>query len=267
MQHHEFNPPEPLVEGIFAMELTWVLTLFPKTLLDESINQGLVCAHMHSTTQTHKDPDIHVLDGWMQATKTHPAIINPRRWIRTTLMAGLKTVTYAKISLKMVNPRDIAENTEEECKSSRQQPTRNIHILLVHITEHCLQPPAQGGPLRVGTIISYHWHPGCHGFSHTYCPIAIHLVWQEGDPCRARQLKPWQQRLKNMLNLPDNWQSHTHTRTRTIHTWRTLTYITSATAAYKHTHTHTQNTHLTYTDIHYLCYSQSHSTVANTIKP
>ena len=42
------------VEGIFRLELTWVLTPFPKTLLDESINQGLVCAHMHSIAWTSK---------------------------------------------------------------------------------------------------------------------------------------------------------------------------------------------------------------------
>ena len=37
----------------------------------------------------------------------------PRRNV-TTSMVGFKTVTYAKISPKMVNPRDIAENAEEE---------------------------------------------------------------------------------------------------------------------------------------------------------
>ena len=46
---------EPLVEGIFPLELTWVLTPFlPKTLSDESINRGLVCAHMHSIARTQK---------------------------------------------------------------------------------------------------------------------------------------------------------------------------------------------------------------------
>ena len=36
------------VEGIFPLELTWVQTPFPqKTLSDESINRGLVFAHMH----------------------------------------------------------------------------------------------------------------------------------------------------------------------------------------------------------------------------
>ena len=34
----------------------------PKTLLDGSINRGLVCAHMHFITDS-KDPDVHVLDG------------------------------------------------------------------------------------------------------------------------------------------------------------------------------------------------------------
>ena len=43
------------VEGIFPLELTWVQTPFPqKTLSDESINRGLVCAHMHFIAQTQK---------------------------------------------------------------------------------------------------------------------------------------------------------------------------------------------------------------------
>ena len=35
----------------------------PKTLSDESINLGLVCAHMHFIPRAQKDPDVHVLDG------------------------------------------------------------------------------------------------------------------------------------------------------------------------------------------------------------
>ena len=34
-----------------------------KSLSDESINPGLVCAHMHSIAPTQKDLDVHVLDG------------------------------------------------------------------------------------------------------------------------------------------------------------------------------------------------------------
>ena len=41
------------VEGIFPLELTWVQTPFPpKTPSDESINRGLVCAHMHFIART-----------------------------------------------------------------------------------------------------------------------------------------------------------------------------------------------------------------------
>ena len=63
MQHHGFDPPlrkSFSVEGILPLELTWVLTPFPKTLLDESINRGLVCAHTHthSITQTQKIPTL-----------------------------------------------------------------------------------------------------------------------------------------------------------------------------------------------------------------
>ena len=45
---------EPLVEDIIALGLAWVLTSCPKTLLDESINRGLVCVHIHSITWTQK---------------------------------------------------------------------------------------------------------------------------------------------------------------------------------------------------------------------
>ena len=63
---------------------------------------------MHSIAQTQKDPGIHVLDGWMPAAKAHPAMHHPRRRNGTTSMVGFKkTVTYAKISPKRVNPRDI----------------------------------------------------------------------------------------------------------------------------------------------------------------
>ena len=41
---------------------------------------------------------------------------HPRRWNVTTSMVGLKTVTYTKNLTKMVNPRDIAGNAEEEAE-------------------------------------------------------------------------------------------------------------------------------------------------------
>ena len=39
---------------------------------------------------------------------------DPRRWNVTTSMVGLKAVTHANISPKLVNPRDKAGNAEEE---------------------------------------------------------------------------------------------------------------------------------------------------------
>ena len=49
----------------------------PKTLLDESINRGLVCAHMHSITQTQKILTFMSLTGecWQQKhTQYAPSI-------------------------------------------------------------------------------------------------------------------------------------------------------------------------------------------------
>ena len=50
-----FDPPLGTfsVEGIFPLELTWVQAPFPQTP-DESINRGLVCAHMHFIARTQK---------------------------------------------------------------------------------------------------------------------------------------------------------------------------------------------------------------------
>ena len=52
-----FDPPLGTfsVEGIFPLELTWVQnSIPPKTPSDESINRGLVCAHMHFIARTQK---------------------------------------------------------------------------------------------------------------------------------------------------------------------------------------------------------------------
>ena len=78
-----------------------------KPLSDESVNYGLVCAYMHSIAQSQKDPYIHILGGWMPATKT-PSMHHPRRRNLTTPMVGLKTVTYTEISPQMVNPSVLA---------------------------------------------------------------------------------------------------------------------------------------------------------------
>ena len=61
------------VEGIFPLELTWVLTTFPQNSFGwEYKPRSSLCTHAFHRMDS-KDPDVHVLDGWIPATKTHPA--------------------------------------------------------------------------------------------------------------------------------------------------------------------------------------------------
>ena len=57
-------------------------------------------------------------------------------------MVGLKTVTYAKISPKLVNPRDIAGKAEEE-----EEEAMSIAVQKTNIPQHnCLvvkRPPGR----------------------------------------------------------------------------------------------------------------------------
>ena len=74
MQRLRFKPPLSLQQrGYFPLELIWFLTPLPKTLSDESINQGLVCAHMHSITRTSKILTFMSLTGecWQQKHAQH----------------------------------------------------------------------------------------------------------------------------------------------------------------------------------------------------
>ena len=76
MQHRGFDKPLGrifLVEGTFLLVFTWVLTPFPQNPFGwEYKSRSSLCTqalrHMDS-----KDPDVHFLDRWMPATKTHPA--------------------------------------------------------------------------------------------------------------------------------------------------------------------------------------------------
>ena len=88
------------VEGFFLLELTWFLTPFSKNSFgwEYKLRPSLRTHAFHGTDS--KDPDIHVLGGWMPATKTHPActIHEDRMWLPLGL--DKETVTYAKISTK-----------------------------------------------------------------------------------------------------------------------------------------------------------------------
>ena len=111
IEHCGFDPPlrrNFLVERIFPLELTWVLTLFPQNSFGWKYKPRFSpCTHAFHRTDS-EDPDIHVLDQWMPATKTYPACTIPKDGTWLPKWLDYKTVTYAKISLKMVNPRDIA---------------------------------------------------------------------------------------------------------------------------------------------------------------
>ena len=82
-----WSSSERPIEGIFPLELAWVLTPFPKTLLDESINRGLVCRHMHSIAQTQKILKFMSQTGECQKQTT--SMHHPWRQNVTTSMLGL----------------------------------------------------------------------------------------------------------------------------------------------------------------------------------
>ena len=70
-----FDPPLGTfsVEWIFPLELTWFKLHSPKNSFGwEYKPRSSLCIHAFHRTDS-KDPDVHVLDGWMPATKTHPA--------------------------------------------------------------------------------------------------------------------------------------------------------------------------------------------------
>ena len=86
MQRCGFDPPLSFQQRGFSLGAN-MGSDSPKTLSDESINRGLACAHKCFPLHQLKDPDIHVLDGWMLATKT-PNMCHPRRRNVTTSMAN-----------------------------------------------------------------------------------------------------------------------------------------------------------------------------------
>ena len=93
----------------------------PKSPSDESINRGLVCAHMHSIAWTRTLTFMSETgECWQQKHIQHAPFMKTEcddryDWIK-------KQVAYVEISPKMVNPRDIAGNAEEEeCLTSKQQ--------------------------------------------------------------------------------------------------------------------------------------------------
>ena len=88
---------EPLVEGLFTLELIWLPTPFPKNSFGwEYELMPSLCTHAFHCTNS-KDPDIHVLDRRMLATKMHPActIHEHRMWTYYFIHNNYKTICTA----------------------------------------------------------------------------------------------------------------------------------------------------------------------------
>ena len=91
----------------------------PKTLSDESINRGLVCAHMHFIARTQKILTLcprRVNAGNKNTPSTHhPRRQNVNGWIE-------KGSHTQKSHPKMMNPRDIAgERTKKQKKKKKKK--------------------------------------------------------------------------------------------------------------------------------------------------
>ena len=104
----------------------------PKTLSDESINRGLVCAHMHFIARTQKILTFMSKTGECRqqkhtqhapSTKTECDYLNG--WIK-------KRSHTQKSHPKMVNPRDIAGER-------RRRSRRRMQYQLVIFHNHCMQ--------------------------------------------------------------------------------------------------------------------------------
>ena len=79
--------------GFFSLELTWVLTLFPQNSSYESMNQSLVCAHMHSIARTQKIP-------------TFISLIGECRQQKHTRHAPSTKIRYLNVATSMVALRN-----------------------------------------------------------------------------------------------------------------------------------------------------------------
>ena len=111
-----FDPPLGricLVEGIFPLELTWVLSPFPQNSFGwECRPRSSLCTCAFHRTDS-KDPDVHVLDGWMLATKTHPActIHEDGMWLPQWL--DLRKGSHMQKSHPKQRTPELAGNAEE----------------------------------------------------------------------------------------------------------------------------------------------------------
>ena len=113
------------VEGIFPLELTWVQTPFPQNSFGwEYKPRSSLCTHAFHRTDS-KDPDVHVLDGWMPATKKHTQHAPSTKTECDYLNAWIKKWSHTQKSHpKVVNPRDIAGERKKKKKKKKKKNDR-----------------------------------------------------------------------------------------------------------------------------------------------
>ena len=131
-QRRGFDPPLGTFSGRgdFSLGVNMGSNSIPqKTPSNESINRGLVCAHMQFIARTQKilSPRRANADN-----KNTPSTHHPRRRNVTTLMVGLKkTVTYAKISPKSGEPQRYSWGTQKKKKEERKRTGQNISLKML----------------------------------------------------------------------------------------------------------------------------------------
>ena len=85
----------------------------PKTPSDESINRGLVCAHMHFIAQTQRRVNA--------GNKNTPSTYHPRRRNVTTLMVGLKNGHIRKNLTQSGEHQRYSWGTQKKKKQKKNQ--------------------------------------------------------------------------------------------------------------------------------------------------
>ena len=117
MQRHGFDPHLRSifpVEGIFPLELTWILTPFPQNYFEwEYKPRSSVCTHAFHRTDS-KDPDIYVLDGWMPVAKTHPVCTIHEDRNGTTSVVGLRNGHICKNVTQNGEPQRSSWGTQKK---------------------------------------------------------------------------------------------------------------------------------------------------------
>ena len=138
----------------------------PKTLSDESINRGLVCAHMHFIARTQNILTRHVLMGECRQQK-HTQHAPSTKTERDYLNGWIKKRSHTQKSHpKMVNPRDRAgERRRRRRRRRRRSKAANLtsHYALAVA---CTPSVNKAAGCAICPALDSFYNPGqCHSFN------------------------------------------------------------------------------------------------------